>query len=233
MMRSMLRPGRAGFDPRTYGGLKLWLDAHRGWDNSAFSWTDIANGYVMGAGVSHPTWSATGWDSSHPGVSFSSGKYLINNSDAALYDMTNTSCTFTAIARINTTSNSAYQALLSWTDVPATNQFLIFNNSPSSVSGVAFSSGSLVAGSINSTGKKTLAFMCDNSTVDLWVDKVSAASSAFGGNTSSASRILLGLDGLFSAAPLTATIGEVLLFNKRLTDAQVTAISDYLTARWP
>lgn len=234
--------GGGGWTPASAGKPILWLDANRGittssglvtdWQ-SVSSYNGVAPVMSQATSGSRPAFSATGWDSSRPGVTFSGGsKWLANTTDSFLYNPFNAALNFTLLARINTSGSAAYRTLMSWTDVPATVQFHAWPLDPSNHHGMSFSSGSLIAGTVNSSGKKSVVWTCDNSTGVGYVDGVGSFSGAFGSNIVTA-RAILGLDGLFSGSPYTGTIAEVVLYNFVLSANDLLAWETYASRKWP
>lgn len=83
---------------------------------SVSSWADQSgNGHTL-TGGSNPTYSATGWQSSKPGITWTGSNYMIN-SDAALGNLVDgTNVAFTVFATVKFTSAANYATLMEWSD---------------------------------------------------------------------------------------------------------------------
>lgn len=108
--------GTTCWSPASLGGMVSWFRADAGVTQSSGSvsgWADQSgNGHDLALGLA-PSWSATGWNSARPAVTFASNQYLIT-SDAGLGRMVQgTNVPFTVLASVKF-ATSVYATACEW-----------------------------------------------------------------------------------------------------------------------
>lgn len=243
------------FRPTDVGSLSLWLDASdtstitlTGAENDkVLIWADKVKGLAFATrGESFaPRYSSTEFNSTYPGITFSSGKNLSVTSPLLNFSTTDSACFFIVAQRLSPAGNTSLLFRAGFSGTPPGP--LDIGSDPMSMS--AFFGSFDITGSANiPTGDVTQPFVLafnvspagdsgayeyisNNSFVP--IQSTNLRNGTFSLNQQPAG-VFLGYSGAPSPmdSPWEGPIAEILVFNKNLSDADIQKVAAYLGQKW-
>lgn len=220
-----------GFAPTSLSGLVAWYDAATTSTGAVASWTDKSgngNNATQGTGSAQPTCTANQLSGLNT-LLFDGGDSLTLPS--GLYSLANGDNTCFVVSKRNTETGSAeYDWSLTeggsvrhYSRFSATAGNNLYLNATVTTGGVSISGGTNTSYQIKSMFKSS-------TTLSIQINNATATTNTNGANEN-------GIDGgsigaLAGSGFLTGGIGEIIMYNRALTAAEIVSINRYLSGKW-
>jgi hypothetical protein len=239
--------GGGSFTPASLPGLQLWLKADAGVTQSGgtvSSWTDqSSNAYSLAPGYvspsSAPTYSSTGFNSSHPGVAFSGPSGSPGPANVGVDPSTLNSTTMSLFVVHTATAYNANSSRLFSISVGGcdtcsngfafglgSSSYYVYQNSS-----FVFSS---VTGSLNTP--QTFGVTFDGSNATVYMNEVSKGSALWNQTIGSSSTPIAFMLGVEQNGPgsvtFTGTIAEVVMTTTPVSPTNLANLSTYFSSKW-
>lgn len=234
--RTALASG-SGWNPRNISNLLAWYDSTFGITapgGTVTNWKDRSpnsyNATVSSAGT-RPTYSATGWKSNRPGVTFDGVDDGMFANPSALGTYPNgTGVPLTIFATLNGLSGNS-NTLLQWYDNPAI--ATVYSYSIGVDTHLSAFDGSSRDGTHDASGYRRIAFFVGGGTLTSYVDSTLDMNGVgFSGTVSGLNTLLIGINAL-GTLHFSGTIAEIVISSVRLDPSvYLNAYIPYSTNKW-